>query len=378
MSPDDMDAIVDDIAVEVSRQAASERIIDPSPRDLARMRSIALAVLTELFRELGNPDGETNRSVFREQGRLHQQLGGSVEELVGYYELAGMGFWRTMLAAIPVESLPVAVVSTVSEALLSFITDVIASTVGGFVDANTESASGLQAMRDRLLEILLGDPPPDPAMLVASSRAAQWTPPARVAVGVVEAPLDGRPESLRYSSVLSGSRRGHTVFVVPADDVDQHLRALGRTEGPRVALGPVVDLAEARASLKVASSLMRLAKRRGDPEGAVLTLDGNELDLLVAGQEAVTNRMAGSVLAPLDALEEERRTVLLETLAAWLNRPDQPSAVAKDLHIHVQTVRYRLRQLRELLGDAVDDPTQRARLLLAVRARQLFAVTPEG
>jgi DNA-binding PucR family transcriptional regulator len=40
--------------------------------------------------------------------------------------------------------------------------------------------------------------------------------------------------------------------------------------------------------------------------------------------------------------------------------------VARELHIHPHTVRYRIGQLREAFGPALDDPDQRARLLLAL------------
>jgi DNA-binding PucR family transcriptional regulator len=40
--------------------------------------------------------------------------------------------------------------------------------------------------------------------------------------------------------------------------------------------------------------------------------------------------------------------------------------VAEELHIHPQTVRYRLDQLRGVFGDALDDPEQRAQLFLAL------------
>jgi len=41
-------------------------------------------------------------------------------------------------------------------------------------------------------------------------------------------------------------------------------------------------------------------------------------------------------------------------------------AVADQLHVHRQTVRYRLARLHELFGAALDDPNQRARLTLAL------------
>jgi DNA-binding PucR family transcriptional regulator len=45
--------------------------------------------------------------------------------------------------------------------------------------------------------------------------------------------------------------------------------------------------------------------------------------------------------------------------------------VAVRLHIHPQTVRYRLRQLEKLFGDALHDPETRLDLILALRAESL-------
>jgi DNA-binding PucR family transcriptional regulator len=41
-------------------------------------------------------------------------------------------------------------------------------------------------------------------------------------------------------------------------------------------------------------------------------------------------------------------------------------ATAQALHVHPQTVRYRLRQIRELFGASLDDPDTRRRLILAL------------
>jgi DNA-binding PucR family transcriptional regulator len=61
---------------------------------------------------------------------------------------------------------------------------------------------------------------------------------------------------------------------------------------------------------------------------------------------------------------------MLETLAAWLAYPGRPQEMAHDLHLHVQTVRYRLGRLRELLGDALDDPDARFELEVVLRAQR--------
>ena len=65
-----------------------------------------------------------------------------------------------------------------------------------------------------------------------------------------------------------------------------------------------------------------------------------------------------------------RRARLEATLRAWLDHPGQVSRMAGELHVHPQTVRYRLAQLRELFGARLDDPDARFELALALRAGQ--------
>ena len=43
--------------------------------------------------------------------------------------------------------------------------------------------------------------------------------------------------------------------------------------------------------------------------------------------------------------------------------------MARELFIHPQTVSYRVRQLREIFGEELDDPVARAELLLVLTER---------
>jgi DNA-binding PucR family transcriptional regulator len=69
----------------------------------------------------------------------------------------------------------------------------------------------------------------------------------------------------------------------------------------------------------------------------------------------------------LPAGERDR---LLETLGAWLSHQRHTPRIATELHVHPQTVRYRIAKLRELLGDALETAEGRFELELALRARQ--------
>ena len=75
-------------------------------------------------------------------------------------------------------------------------------------------------------------------------------------------------------------------------------------------------------------------------------------------------------------LARAQRSRLLRRWRAWLDAHGEARPAAERLHVHVQTVRYRLEQLRELLGDALDDPERRLELALALRVRGVGAGAP--
>jgi DNA-binding PucR family transcriptional regulator len=67
-------------------------------------------------------------------------------------------------------------------------------------------------------------------------------------------------------------------------------------------------------------------------------------------------------------LSRGARARAYETLRAWLDAHGDVAVAAAALHVHAQTVRYRLGRVREALGDdALDDPAARLELALALR-----------
>ena len=78
-------------------------------------------------------------------------------------------------------------------------------------------------------------------------------------------------------------------------------------------------------------------------------------------------------LAPLAQLRPGQRDRIAETLLAWLQLGENATEVAQRIHVHPQTVRYRLRQIQELFGDQLRDPDRRFELHLALRIRTLSA-----
>ena len=73
----------------------------------------------------------------------------------------------------------------------------------------------------------------------------------------------------------------------------------------------------------------------------------------------------------LDRLSPATRDKLTDTLAAWLDNACSTGDIARALHVHMQTLRYRLRQLEEVFGpDALTDGERRLELQLALKVRR--------
>ena len=75
------------------------------------------------------------------------------------------------------------------------------------------------------------------------------------------------------------------------------------------------------------------------------------------------------MLGVLAAYDRQKHAELVTTLEAYVAAGNSPSETAARLHLHRNTVLYRLRRIRALLGRDPDDPEERLGLQLALRAR---------
>jgi DNA-binding PucR family transcriptional regulator len=76
--------------------------------------------------------------------------------------------------------------------------------------------------------------------------------------------------------------------------------------------------------------------------------------------------LVGDPLGPLAALRDHdagHHSDYLRTLAAWLDHPGAPTQAARSIHVHPNTMRYRMARIADLAGLDLDDATVR----LAVR-----------
>ena len=121
-------------------------------------------------------------------------------------------------------------------------------------------------------------------------------------------------------------------------------RLRAATEGRPAALGPAVPLARAGLSVRraIATHALLVAGRLGDVPFALA--EEHLPALVIAADPALAAELSEQRLAPLAELPEGPRERLTETLRAWLDRPGQVQAVAAELDVHPQTVRYRVQR----------------------------------
>jgi hypothetical protein len=332
----------------------------------------------EQFADLVGRPGAPGESAgfYRAQGRAAYEAGRSLEMIQELFRVTARVAWHWMGRLAVDAGLPAAQMHLLAESIFVYIDELAAFHVEGYTEAATAAAGERSQRRAHLLGVLLLDPPADQLALRDAAAAASWPIPATlcaVALGPDEQP--GELAAAMGPDVLGGSHCGAPCLLV-ADPggpgrMERVTAALG---GHHAAIGPASEPALAARSLEWARRTLELGRRasiaRGGPP---LHAEEHLADLVLAAGEPLLRALADRRLAPLGALAPRTRARLAETLLAWLEQGRSAPAAARVLHTHPQTVRYRLAQLRDLLGDALDDPEARFELELALRGERLAA-----
>jgi PucR C-terminal helix-turn-helix domain len=304
-------------------------------------------------------------------GRGEARSGRSMDALLGAYRVGARVSWRHMAASGVRAGLTAEQLARFAELVFAYIDQLSAASVAGHSDELATSGRVRERYLERLADLLLAGSPPDD--LVVAAERADWAPPRTLtAVILPEAKVRGALQLLDSRTLRSGTdvpdAPAHVelaVLLVP-DAGGRSRPALMRSldEGDAV-VGP------ARPWTDVHSSYARACRA----VGLGLTSDDGPLDteqrladlVLRADAEALADLRA-RVLAPLDDLGSTARDKLTETLRSWLLHHGRREQVATELFVHVQTVRYRMTQLRELYGARLDDPRTVLELTIALGA----------
>ncbi|MFC4058561.1 PucR family transcriptional regulator [Planomonospora corallina] len=258
----------------------------------------------------------------------------------------------------------------IGEAILVYLDEIAAAAAEGYAEAQARAAGELELRRRRLLGLLVADPPPDARAVEDLSRSVGWTLPRTVACVALAPRRQGElPRPALPPDVLADLDRPDPCLVVPDPDGPGRQALLHPLLSDWiVAAGPAVKLGEGAVSLRLAGRALELTRRGVLGHDTVIRVADHVSTLMIFQDEALIRLMEQTRLAPLRGLRPGRRDRLAETLLAWLQSGYNANEAAARLHIHPQTVRYRLRQAVELFADQLKDPDGRFELEAALRA----------
>lgn len=214
--------------------------------------------------------------------------------------------------------------------------------------------------------------------------ALGWTAASGVTV-VIGRPRPGDADASVDEIRRAGRRAGYDVLT--GVQGDRLVAVLGRVEDPvkaatamathfgpgPVVTGPVVpDLMSAATSARSAVSGLQAADGWPDaprPVSASALLPERAL----AGDAEALRDLVTEVYQPI----AEAGPVVLETLAAYLETGASVEAAARQLFVHPNTVRYRLRRVTDVAGLTPTDPRDSFTLRLALTVGRLNPPLPE-
>src|SRR4051794_16312090 len=345
----------------------------------------ALGRFVDLIEDPTGDDGR-GRATYVDLGRGEMRAGRSLDALLSAYRLGSRLAWRRFVEAGVAGGLDPGAIYALGEGIFAYIDELSAESAEGYAEEQSAAAGERQRLRRRLVRLLAQDPPASEESLLSAAAAATWPLPRTVGA-LVTAPEDAAagtapPEAAAEADALAarlarrigeeaigaGIERLAGVIVPDADAPARARRVRAAAQGHPAALGPAVPLALASRSVRRATATHALLAAGRLGERGFARAEEHLPSLVIAADPALGAELAAQRLAPLHALPDGPRARLTETLRAWLDRPGQVQAVAAELGVHPQTVRYRIKQLRDLFGDRLEDPEARFELGLALRA----------
>jgi hypothetical protein len=340
-----------------------------SERALERNLRVGLTNAVDRWFE-GVPSNEDLQLHFA-LGRAQARSGRTLDELMGFYRLAAQAMWRRLTEVAAARGLAPEDLYRLAETGFGCVEEISTQAAAGYAEEHSHRSGTSRSRRSELVRLLLKAPQPEPDVLRAAGREVGVEVTATVALYVGSADSYDAFARSAGEQILLGPQETEFVGVLLDPDGPGRRRALGAAAeraGAQLALGPTVAIEEARTSLDRARALLALARAGHVAATPLLQAEGQEAALLLSGDPRLAAALSKRLLSPLAAVPgPSSRANLTATLVAWLRHRGQRKAVAHELGVHPQTVRYRMQRLRELFGDALDDPDTRFELELALR-----------
>ena len=225
--------------------------------------------------------------------------------------------------------------------------------------------------RQQLASSLLG--PTNQSMLEQLERLAEFSGIDLTSAYAVLVSATGEiPQSLLDDpETLAGDNSSEVL--VPADwslaKLSEHALSADSDKRVQLVLGPSAPLggiAETAALTRRGAELLREGLAC-DPRSIVPCTD-LLASLVVDGNPRLTDLLVAKHLEGFDAMTPLRRVRTGELLLMWLERGIPVNKLARDLGIPAQTAHSRMKNIRAMFGDTIENSDQRLELIIALQA----------
>jgi PucR C-terminal helix-turn-helix domain/GGDEF-like domain len=333
--------------------------------------SEALRQFVALIRDPGAGRG-VGRDVYVELGRGELRQGRTLDSLQAAYRVGARVAWRRLSSVGRSANLDAEVLSLLAEAIFAYIDELSADSVEGYAGAQAEVEDERRRRAAELAALLVREPSAAQADVRSAAQLAGWALPGRVAALACAEDELGAVMRRMPADVLSAPLEGSGCVLFPDPEGPARPALLERAAGDfSLALGPAVAPPDLSTSWKLARAALRAAQAGALPAKGLLRVDDCLADLLLFESGALAARIAARRLSPFDSLTEKAAERMRETALAYVSHGGNSAAMARVLHVHPQTARYRSARLRELLGTQLDDPDARFELEIALRHRRV-------
>ncbi|MQA63100.1 MAG: PucR family transcriptional regulator [Actinophytocola sp.] len=306
-----------------------------------------------------------------ELGRGEARSGRTMDALLAAYRVGARVAWRGLADTAVATGVAAEMLVKFAELVFAYIDELSAASAAGHADELATSGRARERYLEELSRNLLAGADED--ALDAGVERAAWPPPRSLTAVLLPAAqahgvrrmLDAR--TLMVAEDVPGLEDEDGMAVLLAPDMDDEAgvdrgRLLRMLRGRRAIVGPHRPWQQVRASFLRAVRALELISDDGD----AVDTEEHLVELVLTADPEALDDLRERALAPLRSLRPATALRLADTLRSWLLHRGRREAVAAELFVHAQTVRYRMGQLRELFGDRLDDPRYLLELTLAL------------
>lgn len=360
-------------------------ISDATLLDDVRSVSSALVRCWLTVMSSGSPVPDAVVLPLLEGSRRRAAQGFELESLLRAYRIGIRVMWSEITSSPVWKGRPLqGALAQVGTWVLDFADHISTGVAAAYLDEAAKLARRREHQRSSLLNAILAGPVTERIDGPEELASQHCVVVARVAPGLSLAELEATGEALqdRASAVLWTVRHCSVVAAVPAAGplyrgaLRSQLHRLLQ-EGKILAFGiggRAEGSAETRHSYEEAVDALRLGPPLAVEAAAVYDYQDLAPVAALLADPGRARRFVAETLEPLGDLA--RRDWVLPTLEAYLVYQGRFKEVAAALNVHHSTVKYRMNELRPVLGALLQQGDRAAQLLLAIRVHHLMVADP--